>query len=149
MAKVLVDVVNGDHHHRARSVHPGRRAEDTGDGAARAVLARVSYADDEAVELVGQPVQRRDGVTHLGVRVGVRVADVVGDGVDDDQHEVLEPAGEPAQRGDVLGQLHVLLHDVDAVHVGVGRRRPRREIDLRAVLGGDEQHREPLTAEPS
>ena len=78
-----VFVVDGDHHRRSWCVDPCRRPEDGRDGAARSVLARMAHADDEAAEVVGQLVERRDGMTYFGVRVGVAVADVVGDRVDD------------------------------------------------------------------
>ena len=60
------------------------------EGAAGAVLAGVADTDQEAVEVVGEPVERRDRVAYLAVVVRVAVADVVRDRVDDEQPDAAE-----------------------------------------------------------
>ena len=66
---------------------------------------------EEAAELVGEPVQRRDRVADFGVAVRVAVADVVRDRVDDEQPDAAELARELAELVDVVGELDVLLDD--------------------------------------
>ena len=85
MTQAFVLVVFRDHHDGAGDVDPRGGAEDAEDGAAGAVFAGVAYSDQEALEVVREPVERCDRVTYLAVGARVAVADVVRDGVDDEE----------------------------------------------------------------
>ena len=99
VAEAVVLVVDGDHHDGAGCVDPGGGAEDAGEGAAAAVFAGVTDADQEAVEVVGEPVERCDRVADFAVAVRVAVADVVRDGVDDEQADAAEVVRELPEIG--------------------------------------------------
>jgi hypothetical protein len=103
----------------------------------------VAYTNEQAVEVVGELVERCDGVPGFGVRVGVAVADVVRDRVDYEQTDAAEVESVLAQPVDVVWQLGMLLNDVASVEVRArgcnlaagankanGRRRPEPYVQL-------------------
>ena len=97
--------------------------------------------DQQAPEVVREPVQRPDRIANLGVGVGAAIPDVVRDRIDHEEPDAAEVVSERSQLVDVVGKTNALPDAVAALDVSARSHEAWLEVDLGRVLARDEDGR--------
>jgi hypothetical protein len=133
-------LVSADRPHGAGGGDEPQRAGRAEEGGA-VTLADVSDGHDGKPTLVGEPGERREHFADDRVKVGVAVADVGVDRIDDDQTAIAGAVHRRLELGEVVAEVGDGGQKVDAVRIGPGRVESGADGVGEVVFGGKDQHR--------